>query len=123
MAVEEARSWWLGFWEKGPFMGWSVLRQPTAAFPELVWYGFGVADSPVTTYAVQLFATPRHASPRAVSHRQPPGGFGPHTPPLSFRLIGGLIVHHLRLAPLRMAPHRQPPAPVTGGTPSPAAGA
>ena len=36
MAVEEARSWWLGFWEKGPFMGWSVLRQPTAAVPELV---------------------------------------------------------------------------------------
>jgi hypothetical protein len=41
MAVEEARSWWLGFWEKGAFMGWSVLRQPIAAVSELVWYGFG----------------------------------------------------------------------------------
>lgn len=41
MAVEEARSWWLGFWEKGPFMGGRVLRQPTAAVPELVRYGFG----------------------------------------------------------------------------------
>ena len=75
--------------------------------------------------ASQRVAVLRTAAPRLANHRR--GPTGPLNPTQSPWFSGGLTHHRTcasrRYAMRRPAPHRQPQAPVTGGTPPPAAGA
>lgn len=65
-------------------------------------------------YATRRLSTRRDALRRAAPHR-PPLRRG-HNPPLSSRLSGGLIAHHLRTATLPTAPLRTAPGPRKGPT-------